>query len=358
MKIAIDISQTIYGTGVSTYTRKLVDGLLKLDHENKYILFGGSMRRFSDLKNIAESFIGNYESKIFKYPPALADFVWNRLHAFPLEKLLGEVDIVHTSDWSEPPTKAFKVTTVHDLYPFKFPKLVHPKIREVHKRKLLWVAKESNRVIVPSESTKSDLIKLGISPDIVRIIPEASVLSRASDEEVVQVKKKYRIQGDYLISIGVTQLKNTKRIIEAFHLSAAGKDLKLVIAGRPSNIDIKPERNIRMMGHVPQEDMAALMTGSSGLIYPSLYEGYGIPILDAFACGIPVVTSNVGSMPEVAGDAAILTDPYDVSSIKEGIEKALRGPKSFVEKGSARVKEFSWEKTAQMTLGVYKEVSE
>ncbi len=357
MKIAIDISQIIFGTGVSKYTRNLVGELLKIDPDNNYILFGGSMRRYSELKEIANGFTGNCESKIFAYPPALADLVWNVFHRFPVEKLTGPVDVLHTSDWVEPPSSAFKVTTVHDLYPFKFPRLVDPKILEVHKRKLSWVIKESKRVIVPSISTKNDLIYLGVTEDLIRVIPEAPAMSKSSASKVAEVKKKYNIQGDYLISVGVTPLKNTKKIIEAFHLSTAGKELKLVLVGRPSHVQIQPERNIRILGYVPQEDMGALMTGSQGLVFASLYEGYGIPILDAFACGVPVVASTTGSIPEVAGDAAELVDPYDTGSIKEGIEKILRGPKAFIEKGEKRVKDFSWTKTAQMTLDVYGEAS-
>ncbi len=356
MKIAIDISQIIYGTGVSVYTKNLVSGLLKKDSENDYVIFGGSMRRFSELKHIAENFVGKYEHRIYKYPPALADFVWNRMHKFPVEKIVGSVDVVHTSDWAEPPSNAFKVTTVHDLYPFKFPKLIHPTVLDVHKRKLGWVIRESSRIIVPSNSTKDDLVKLGVREGIVRVIPESQSISKADDTEIDRVKKKYGIQGDYLLVIGATPLKNTERIIKAYHLSTAGREIKLVIAGRPSNIKIEPERNIRILGHIGEGDKAGLISGSLGLIFSSIYEGFGIPILEAFACGVPVVTSGFGSMLEIAGDAAELVDPYSVHSIKEGIEKILRGPKSFIEKGEKRVKDFSWDKTAEMTLNVYKEV--
>jgi glycosyltransferase involved in cell wall biosynthesis len=153
----------------------------------------------------------------------------------------------------------------------------------------------------------------------------------------------------------VTELKNTKRIIEAFHLSTAGRELKLILVGRPSNVQIEPERNIRVLGFVPQDDLGALLTGSKGLIYASIYEGYGIPILDAFACEVPVVTSNVGSMVEVAGGAAVLVDPFDVNSIAEGVRNILDRPAALITKGLAGVKEFSWEKTAEMTLDVYRE---
>ena len=349
MRIAIDISQIPYGTGVSTYTKNLLNALLKTDSENEYLPFAGAYRRRGE---ILEAFPG---AKIFPLPPSAADFVWNRLHIFGVENLVGKVDVLHTSDWTEPPSKAFKVTTVHDLYPLKFPKLVDSKIREVHKRKLYWVKKESKRIITPSLSTKNDLVALGFDEKIIRVIPEAPTLSRPPQGVISEVKRKYGLREDYLISIGVTPLKNTQRIIKAFRMASAGKDLKLILVGRPNNIKVGQERNVRMLGHVPQDDLAALLSGSRGLIFASLYEGYGIPILDAFNCGVPVVTSNTGSMPEVAGNAAELVDPESADSIAEGVAKIIRGGKGLVEKGRIRVKNFSWEKTATETLKVYEE---
>ncbi|MCX6705584.1 MAG: glycosyltransferase family 1 protein [Candidatus Woesebacteria bacterium] len=349
MKIAIDISQIVYGTGVSSYTENLVKNLLKIDNKNEYLLFAGTLRRKQDVLRIFP------QARVYPIPPTLADFVWNRLHVFPIEKLIGGVDVLHTSDWTEPPSKAFKVTTVHDLYPFKFPRLVHPKILEVHKRKMKWVLKESKMVIVPSNSTKEDLVSLGMDEKRIRVIYEAPSLKKSSPRQVDETKKRYNLQGDYLISIGVTKLKNTENIIKAFHLGSAGQDVKLVLVGRAVGIELEEARNIRILGHVPKEDLGALLTGSRGLIYPSLYEGFGIPILDAFNCEVPVLTSNISSMKEVAGDAAELVDPYDTSSISEGIESILRGPKGFIERGLARVKDFSWEKTTEKTLVVYRE---
>ena len=349
MKIAIDISQIVYGTGVSTYTENLVKNLLKIDREDEYLLFAGTLRRKQDILRVFS------QARVFPIPPTLADLVWNRLHIFPVEKLIGKVDVLHTSDWAELPSKAFKVTTVHDLYPFKFPRLVHPKILEVHKRKIAWVLKESKKVIVPSNSTKEDLVGLGMDEKKIRVIYEAPTLVKTSSGKVTEIKKKYNLRGDYLISMGITKLKNTENIIKAFHLGSAGKDVKLVLVGRPVGVELKEERNVRILGHVPKDELAALLTGSRGLIYPSLYEGFGIAILDAFSCEVPVVTSNLSSMPEVAGVAAALVDPHDPSSISEGIEKILRGPKGFIEKGLARVKDFSWTKTAEETLKVYEE---
>lgn len=349
MKIAIDISQIVYGTGVSVYTKKLVGNLLRLDKDNEYVLFAGTLRRKGDILKL---FPG---TKVFPIPPTLADILWNRIHALPVGKLIGNVDVFHSSDWSQPPSKAFNVTTVHDLIPIKFSGFVHPKIVEAHKRRLNWVKREVDRVIVPSTSAKEDLVDFGVGADKIRIIYEANNIERASESEVEAVKRKYKISSDYLLAIGSSFYKNIENTIKAFDLSAAGKDLKLVVIGRQSNTNINERRSVRMMGFVDDSEYAALCTGARALVFPSLYEGFGIAVLDAFACGTPVVTSNLSSMPEVAGDAAVLVDPTDINSIADGIYTALKGPKGLVEKGFTRVKEFSWEKTAKMTLDVYKE---
>ncbi len=350
MKIGIDISQVVYGTGVSLYTKNLFSNLLKIDRQDEYILFAGTLRRKADILRIFP------QTRVFPVPPTLADILWNRLHVLPIEKLIGPVDVFHSSDWAEPPSMAFKVTTVHDLIPLKFPKLIHRRILETHVRRLEWVKKESNRVIVPSRSTMEDLVNYGVSESKIRIIPEAGILTRSDGEYISKAKAKYKILGDYLVAFASGPYKNISRIKKAFELSSAGKNLKLVIIGRQSMNLVKEDRNVRLTGYISESELAALISGSRGLIFASLYEGFGQPILDAFSCKVPVVTSNIGSMPEIAGEAAVLVDPYSTESISEGIEKILRGPKAYIEKGTRRVSEFSWQKTAEMTLKVYKEV--
>jgi glycosyltransferase involved in cell wall biosynthesis len=355
VKIAIDISQVIYGTGVSEYTKNLVKNLLLLDDKNSYTLFAGTLRRRSDILGLFP------QTKIFPIPPSAANLLWNKLHVFPIEKLIGETDVLHTSDWSEPPSRAFKVTTVHDLAPFLYPNLfprdILRNIVDTHKAKLSWVRTESKRIIVPTFATKNDLIRLGYNSELIRVIPEAaaSVFKRLGSMEVQAVKGKFKIHGKYMLGVGMDPRKNTDRMITSFEQAKAGKDVKLVFVGQPKYLKVKSNRNVRILGHVSPLELAALYSGAEALLYPSLYEGFGLPILEAMACGCPVITSNVSSMAEVAGNAAILVDPESTNSIKDGIEKALRGTKSYVEKGYKRVGEFSWEKTARETLKVYEE---
>ena len=149
--------------------------------------------------------------------------------------------------------------------------------------------------------------------------------------------------------------KNTDRIIEAFEKVRGESRLKLLITGH-KYMDFRPRKEVLFLGHVDNRLMPILYSGSEALIYPSLYEGFGLPILEAFVCSTPVVTSNFGSMAEVAGKAAVLVDPYDVASITEGIQKTLRCKISLIKKGLSRAKDFSWGKVAKKTLDVYQEV--
>lgn len=162
MKIGIDISQIVYeGTGVGEYLSRLVEELLEIDNKNEYILFYSSMRRnfkFSILN--VQSNYKNLKIKTFKFPPIFLDFLWNRLHIFPIEWLIGPVDVFISSDWTQPPTKAKKVTILYDLIVYKYPGETAKKIVEVQKRRLKWVKKECDVVLCISESTKKDALEI------------------------------------------------------------------------------------------------------------------------------------------------------------------------------------------------------
>lgn len=366
MKIGIDISQIVYGTGVSTYTKNLVKNLLAIDKENEYILFGGSLRRRSELNAFLDSLQvtdpegsltrrgQSFKSRVLPIPPTVTDIVWNRLHIFPIEWLIGKIDVFHSSDWSQPPCSAFKVTTIHDLVPFRFPELSHPRIVSAHRVRLSWVKREVDRVIVPSEATMEDLIQLGIGRKKIEVIPEAPdpIFKPEKQGKIEKVKEKYKVRGRYVLAVGITPRKNTKRIIEAHERIKKKYGLKLVIIGHPF-MNIKPKRGVIILGEVTFEELPALYSGAEALVYPSLYEGFGLPILDAFACQTPVVTSNLGSLKEVAGNAAVLVNPERVDSIAEGIKEVINNRGEWVKKGVKRVKKFGWENAAKETLKIY-----
>jgi glycosyltransferase involved in cell wall biosynthesis len=174
MKIGIDISQLAYvGTGVATYTKNLVKYLLALESENSFSFFGSSLRRQAPLIEFLHTLSksSTYESKLFSFPPTFLEVLWNRLHVLNIEKLIGQVDVFHTSDWVEPPARARKVTTVHDLVIYVYPETLPERIIDTQKHKLSWVKKETDLIIADSQSTKGDIMKyLKINENKIKVI--------------------------------------------------------------------------------------------------------------------------------------------------------------------------------------------
>lgn len=361
MRIGIDISQIVHqGTGVSTYTQELVKALLSLDHQNDYVLFGFSLRKISYLKAFANSLgpKSNFVSKFFPIPPTAAEKLLNHFPRPNIELFTGKLDVLHTSDWLEPRANCPKVTVVHDLAMFKFPHVAHPKILATHKKKLELVKKESQKVIAVSESTKKDLVEmLNFDPAKITIIYEAAdqLQPESHPEKTLQ---KYGVKGKYILALGTREpRKNLDRIIQAFTL-LKDKDLKLVIVGKFGwGEDVKPLDSVIITGYIPDEDLSAFYSGAQVFAYPSLYEGFGQPILEAMRCGVPVVSSTVSSLPEVAGEAAILVDPTSVQAIAGGIEEASRNRSALIAKGKKQAEKFSWKKAAVETLEVYKKAA-
>lgn len=356
MKITIDASQIVYETGVSVYTRNLIKALLKYDKTNDYLIIGGSLRKYQkldhDIKKIIKGY-SNASTKLFTIPPFAADVIFNRFGLISIDPFIGKTDVFHSSDWTQPKSSAFKITTVHDLVPIKFPSLTHPKIISVHNVRLERVRRYADQVIVPSETTKEDLIKFGISENKITVIPEAPDIDfvKPSEFEVEEMKKRYRITGKYLLAVGANPRKNIDRIIDAFEKARASIPLKLIVIGRSDKM--RDVRNVTFLGHIPKKDVPMLYSGSEALIYPSLYEGFGLPILEAYKLGIPVVTSNIGSLKEVGG-GALLVDPYDTGEISDGIIKILANRNKYILNGKKELANYSWKKTAQMTLEVYR----
>lgn len=369
MKIGIDVSQIVYGTGVSFYTSSLVENLLKIDKTNEYRLLAGTLRQSDFFKNYFTSLedFKNAKGKIALFPPSLADLFSNRLHLLPVESFLGKIDVFHSSDWSQPPTKAARITTIHDFGFLKFPATAHPKIKSVMARRLKWVKKEADMIIAISESTKKDIMEiLNIPEQKIKVVYEAApddVIQIKDQKKINQIKDKYKLDGDFLLSVATLEpRKNLKRIILAFQkIKKDFPSMKLVIAGKSgwdqglNEIIRQKQSDIVFTGYINRDDLLALYSSTSCFVFPSLYEGFGLPILEAMKCGAPVVTSNVSSMPEVTGQAGVLVDPLSVEKIAQGIKKAIGDKESLMQKGFKQADSFSWEKTAKETLKVYKQ---
>lgn len=372
MKIAIDISQIVHGgTGVATYTDQLVRNLLKIDRKNEYILFGISLRKFNLFKNyLAELQLShhNLDGQFFHIPPKIGEFLGNRLHTIDIENLLDRIDIFHSSDWIQPPSKAKKVTTIHDLVVYKYPEVSHPYIVETQKRRLKWVKKECDRVLVDSVSTKKELIdNLQFNQEKIEVIyPGLSEKYKpVGNEQITRIKQKYGLYDDYILAVGTIEpRKNIKGILSAFEklmkhtlISTRRKPLELVIVGKFGwGEKIQHTKYIKILGFVDGNDLPGLYSGASMFVFPSFYEGFGFPVLEAMACGCPVITSNCGSLREIAGEAALIVDPQLPEDIalkmtQLFIDQDLR--KDLVKKGNINAANFNWEKTAEEVLNIY-----
>ena len=332
IKVGFDISQIAHVGGVATYTQNLAEQLQKLK-DLEMVYFYSSLRKpyRGGLKNV----------KKYRLPPTLFEMLFNRWRNVGIEKFIGPVDIFHSSDWTQPPSKARKVTTYHDIVPLKYPQWSHPKIVAVHKRRLWWVEREADCVIAVSEATKKDLMEISNIPEEkITVIYEAPTgdFKPQPEGKIRQFREKYNLPEKFVLAIGgIGERRNLSRVKEA------AKDYNLVIAGV----------SLPWLGI---DELELLYNSALVLLYPSFYEGFGLPILDSFACGLPVITSNASAMPETGGDAALYVDPLSVGDIKEKLNMVMDDEKlreNMIKRGLNRVKQFSWEKAAKETTKVY-----
>lgn len=333
LRVGFDISQLAHFGGVSTYTKNLTDQFSKFN-DLEMIYFYSSLRKpyRGQLKNV----------KKYRLPPTLFEMLFNRWRNVSIERFIGPVDVFHSSDWTQPPTKAKKVTTYHDVVALKYPEWSHPKIVAVHKRRLYLVEEEIDMVIAVSETTKKDLLEISRIPEEkITVIYEAATSNFKPQSKSKQEKfrKKYNLPKDYILAIGgIGERRNLERIKEAT------RDYNLVIAGQTIPI-------------LETSELELLYASAEVLLYTSLYEGFGLPILDSFSCGVPVITSNVSSMPEVGGDGAIYVNPKNIDDIKAKLKMVMKDKllrENLIKKGFDQVKKFSWEKAAKETVKVYK----
>lgn len=358
MKIAIDVSQLVYrGTGVGRYTYELFFALLELNSDHSFVFFAGALRQYPSLYKMSRtSPWEKAEWKFYPLPPKLATKYFNDWD-LPIDRLLGPVDLLHTSDWTEPRSLCPKVTTVHDLVFYHYPETVDPLILATQQKRIQRVLLDGTHIIADSKSTKNDLISIHQLPadKITVVYPGINKIYKpAKSKEIARVKKKYNLPTQYLLTLGTQEpRKNLTRLVEA----TSSLSLPLVVAGRHGwGKEVEPSSNLVSTGYVEEEDLPALYSGASVFAYPSLYEGFGFPVGEAMACGTPVVTSRVSSLPEVAGQAAILVDPLEPDDISRGIKKALANSPKLINQGLRQAAKFSWEQTARQILTIYEKI--
>ena len=351
MRIAIDVSQMCYlGSGVSRYVTGLTKALLE-SSSHEFVLYAGTLRQRSFFTRLSQEKPWNQATwKIFPLPPRLAGFALTDSE-IPFELLTGPVDLIHASDWSQPSAKAPIVTTVHDLVFVKYPSTVEPSILRAQTKRLNKIVASQTQIIADSMSTKNDLMEIYHLPSSRIDVVYPGIDNRYAPQktkEIDRVKRLYDLPDQYILSVGTQEpRKNLARLVEA----VSSLDIPLVIVGKHGW-----GSQTKTLGYVPDSDLPAIYASASVFAYPSLYEGFGFPVLEAMACQTPVVTSNISSLPELVGKAGILIDPTDVTSISTGIKQALASRSKLIELGLKQSQKFTWDNTAKQTLEVYEKI--
>jgi glycosyltransferase involved in cell wall biosynthesis len=274
------------------------------------------------------------------------DAVW---YPFALPRNARTLDLLHCPSYRGPVVgRVPRVVTVHDLAVFRHPEAFNRWSRWYGPRVVPRVLRTARFVIAVSEFTKRELVDvLDVSPDEIRVIPNA-VEEMFTDDGPAE-------HGEYVLAVGTLEpRKNLVRVADAAR--RAGVELRVVGARGWGGVEVSGN-GVRWLGDVPDEQLARLYRGARCVAYPSLYEGFGIPVLEAMACGTPVVTSRGGATEEVADGAAVLVDPHDPADIAAGIERAIRDRAELVPRGLTRAKAFSWKAIAEATVAVYREAT-
>jgi glycosyltransferase involved in cell wall biosynthesis len=285
-----------------------------------------------------------------------AGWLWSRVP--PVQLVTGRVDVIHATTIIVPPRTAPLVVTIHDLAFLHEPGHFTAHGERTFRRGLELVRRHAALVFASSMATMEDCATAGIPSERLRHVPLGVDVVVASPSEVDDVRRRYGLERPYLLSVGTLEpRKNLARVVAA--AERLGDDRVLAVAGPDGWGDGVPASTdrARLLGFVPDPDLRALYAGADAFVYPSLREGFGLPVAEAMAQGAPVVTSAGTSTEEVAGDAAILVDPTDTEAIAAGIEAAIADRERLAAAGRRRAAQLSWDVTADVTLAGYRELA-
>jgi len=364
MKIALDVSciARAHRTGIGEYAYHLVNALAESKGGHRYYL----CYRLSRLKK--KRFFHTVEQDNFRLKIIQEPFNF----LFP-----RNIDVFHGLDARLPAFRGpQKVATLHDLFAMISTDFADPAFIKKKVDRYRRLARQAGRIIAVSQSTRRDIVeRLGVSEDKIDVIPLGvdPIFRPVPGDEAIATLRGHGIAGPYILFVGNLETrKNLLRMLEAFRRLPAGlrRNLNFVLAGKQTYGGDKVRktleekgltRSVKTLGYVPGRHLPALYSGAEAFMFPTLYEGFGIPIVESMACGTPVITSNLSANPEVAGDAALLVDPTDTDAIAEALcrlleEQKLR--KTLSQRGLRRAARFTWRQTAERTLEVYAKLAE
>jgi len=377
LRIGIDYTPALWQlAGVGRYTRGLVRALAAIDQRNEYALLVAS----GGLGAAAERPLlgSNFCQRRVPLSARFLTILWHRLRLpLPVELLIGRVDVFHSPDFVLPPLwRRHSLVTVHDLSFIRHPECADRGLREYLCRVVPRSVRRADIVLADSQSTKRDIVELlGVAPAKVKVIypgVDDRFTPIEKEEKRQEVRDKYHLDFPFILSLSTLEpRKNQVGLIEAYGLLCERKAIpqRLVLAGGKGWLyegifrrvaELKLTDRVYFPGFIPEEDLPTLYGLADVFAFPSLYEGFGLPPLEAMACGTPVVASDVASLPEVIGEAGILVPPNDVEALASAIERLLEDMslrENLTTEGLARARSFPWERSARGLLEIYETFS-
>ncbi len=372
MRIAIDAHSVGTGLGGNeSYATNLIEALAEIDSVNNYMLYvtrREAVDRFSDRWPNFSVRSTLPHTPLIRIPLTLS-----------VELRRNPVDVLHVQFTAPPFSPCPVVVSIHDLSFEHLPQTFKWRSRKQLRITVRRSAREAAQVIALSEYARNDIVETyGVEPEKVSVIPLAAPAHFQpvlDEEQLRRVRQTYGIKGDYILSVGAIQpRKNLSRLVAAYsrlrRARPEGNLPKLVLVGKCAWLYDETLRSIKelevsdaviLTGYVPESDLPALYSGALAFIYPSYFEGFGLPPLEAMQCGTAVIVGDKTSLPEVVGDAGLMVDPFEVDDIAAAIEKVIYDSnlrEQLRVKGLERAKLFNWQKTARQTLAVYQKVAE
>ncbi|MBI3231828.1 MAG: glycosyltransferase family 4 protein [Candidatus Doudnabacteria bacterium] len=339
-------------TGIAHYTREIIAAITKLKHTEIVHFYKLSRWKQRRLRLVAPN---------------------NRWHFGNINLNFKKIDISHTLDNHFLNVRnSRKIITIHDLAAAKPENQINQysshNARETLLRKIEFLNKNSDGFITVSNATKVDLMELcDVSDSKIKVVHIAPVKRQPNNQDEENILSQFKLKSkQYLLFVGSISIR--KNLLNLIHAYAAGKfdkDYELVLAGSfsmgaESIVELihhyKLQDRVKILGYVPDDYLNALYKHSQAFLFPTYYEGFGIPIVEAMLSGVPVLIGNRGAAPEIADGNAILSDPFSVESISDGIRKTIEFPATAIEKAKLHAEQFTWERTANKTMEYYMEI--
>lgn len=375
MHIGLDLRSFLKDeTGIGVYFKYLLLSMAEIDRSNHYYLFSASFKaRFPRAK--LPDFL-HMRFLDLRMPSRLLDGIWNRFQQPTFDSFFRtRLDLTHSATPLLLPTAGKTVVTVHDLFYIDHPEMTDRHTRRFLARHTANSLLRADGVIAVSHFTREDLLrKFDLNPAKVKVIYHGTGLPfRVPLTKAFQMvlRKKYRLPSTFLLFVGAVEpRKNLITLVDALKILHEKADpIELIIAGRKGSdyprIQERIVRNgleawVRVLDYLPDEDIRGMYSLATLFVFPSLCEGFGFPLLEAMACGVPIVASNVSALPEIAGDAALFFDPKSSVEMAAAIQHGLENDETrgtLIARGKRRFQDFDWEHSARETLDFYRVVA-